>query len=235
MSPPPGDAAMIPRSQWGEVELDKSTKDHIDDFLSQVEDHCKNICLEFSLIGIQRLRGSLQAKVTQGQMAAALDELDRRIRDEMGTRLFMFVPSDMAKFYDKKELFGPDVNAAFPSVQFDVVEAGNCYAAGRATACVFHLMRIMEIGVQEFGTRLGVSLVNEKNWQNILDEINKAIKGLPPKDPKTVEKSEAAANLYSVKLAWRNQVMHPKGIYTLEEAKNLINLVGVFMRQLAKL
>ena len=46
-------------------------------------------------------------------------------------------------------------------------------------------MRVMETGVQEFGNKLGVSLVNEKNWQNILDEINKRIKALPPKDLKT--------------------------------------------------
>jgi hypothetical protein len=36
-----------------------------------------------------------------------------------------------------------------------------------------------------------------------------------------------------VKLAWRNEVMHPNDTYTLEEAENLIRLVKVFMGQLA--
>ena len=94
-------------------------------------------------------------------------------------------------------------------------------------------MRIMEVGVQQLGNKLGVTLVNEKNWQNILDEINKAIKSLNPKDPKTIELSQASANLYAVKLAWRNEVMHPKDTYTLEEADNLIRQVRIFMEQLA--
>jgi biotin carboxylase len=91
----------------------------------------------------------------------------------------------------------------------------------------------MEVGVQEFGKKLGVPLVNEKNWQNILDPLNKAIKSLPHKGPGTVEMSEASANLYAVKLAWRNEVMHPNDKYTLEEAKNLIGQVKLFMGQLA--
>ena len=103
---------------------------------------------------------------------------------------------------------------------------------GRGTACVFHLMRIMEVGVQELGKNLGVSLVDEKNWQNILDEVDKAIRALP-KDARRVTMSQASANLYAVKLAWRNEVMHPNDKYTLEEAKTLILLAKSFMGQLA--
>ena len=144
------------------------------------------------------------------------------------------MPGSRAELYDQNELFGPNVNAKFPSIQYDMVEAGNCVAMGRGTAGVFHLMRIMEVGVQRFGDKLGVRLVEEKNWQNILDETNKAIKALP-KDPATVEMSQSAANLYSVKLAWRNEVMHPKDTYTVEEAENLIGQVKLFMSQLASI
>ena len=45
--------------------------------------------------------------------------------------------------------------------------------------------------------------------------------------------SQASANLYAVKLAWRNEVMHPKDTYTLEEADNLIRQVRIFMGKLA--
>ena len=54
-----------------------------------------------------------------------------------------------------------------------------------------------------------------------------------PKNPKTVKMSQASANLYAVKLAWRNEVMHPKDTYTLEEADNLIRQLKIFMEQLA--
>ena len=116
-----------------------------------------------------------------------------------------------------------------------MIEAGNCYATGRGTACVFHLMRIMEVGVQALGTRLGVPLADEKNWQDIMNRVNKAIGALPPKDATTIELSHVAANLYAVKLAWRNEVMHPNDKYTLEEARDLMGQVKLFMGQLAML
>jgi hypothetical protein len=92
----------------------------------------------------------------------------------------------------------------------------------------------MESAVQEFGQVLGILAVNEKNWQNILDEVNKAIKALPSKGLHTSALSEAAANLYSVKLAWRNEVMHPKATYTPEEAKDVFRQVKLFMGNLVE-
>jgi hypothetical protein len=166
-------------------------------------------------------------------VASVADQVLNNIRWEMHDILFFHVPSERTSYYDKKELFGKYVIEKFPAIQFDMVEAGNCYAMGRGTASVFHLMRIMEVGVQEFGKKLGVTLVNQKVWQIILDGINSAIKGLPPKDVETIAMSQASANLYAVKLAWRNEVMHPKDTYTLEESENILRQVKIFMEQLA--
>lgn len=206
----------------------------VEDFLPRIEKLSAGIGLTLSNKLITRMRESLTKEdVTVQQFQEWIPELHRRIVDEMEDRLFLYIPSDRAALYDRVELFGKEVNAKFPTIQFDLVEAGNCYATGRSTAVVFHLMRIMETGVQAFGDKLGVSLVDEKNWQNILDEINKKIKALPTKDPNTVKMSQVSANLYAVKVAWRNEVMHPKDTYTLEEADNLIRQVRIFMEQLA--
>jgi hypothetical protein len=158
--------------------------------------------------------------------------LDKVIRWEMGDHLFFYLPPERVEYYEKSDLLGADVFAKFPALKADIVEAGNCYATGRSTAVVFHLMRIMEVGVQEFGKKLGVALTQDKNWQNILDEVTKAVRALP-KGAATIEMAGAAANLYAVKVAWRNEVMHPNDTYTSDEAKNLIELVKVFMGQLA--
>jgi hypothetical protein len=196
---------------------------------------CDTIGLKLSSKYVARILAELKTgKKHWSTWRVAIPELQHRIRDEMEDRLFMFIPPERAASYDQQELFGKEVNSKFPGIQFDLVEAGNCYASGRSTAVVFHLMRIMEIGVREFGNKLGVALTGEKVWQNILDEINKKIKALPPKDPHTVEMSEVSANLYAVKLAWRNEVMHPKDTYTLEEADNLIRQVKIFMQNLEK-
>lgn len=202
--------------------------------LNTIKDSCVKIGLTVSVKCVDDLIKMNQGRSTLGDLMDQTANLEKTIRYEMEDKLFMYIPPDRAEFYDSKEMFGADVNTKFPTIQFDLVEAGNCYASGRGTAVVFHLMRIMEVGVQEFGTKLGVTLVNEKNWQNILDEINKAIKALP-KNSTAVEMSQASANLYAVKLAWRNEVMHPKDTYTLEEADNLIRQVRLFMQQLAKI
>jgi len=178
---------------------------------------------------------SMPAAEWQAGVRSRLDLITSVIHSELEQHVFLTLDTKEAELYDQKELFGKEVLAKFPAIQFDMTEAGNCLATGRGTACVFHLMRIMEVGVQQFGSKLSVSLVGEKNWQNILDEINKAIKRLPPKDAGTVGMCQAAANLYSVKLGWRNEVMHPKDTYTLEEAHNLIRQVKTFMAQLASL
>lgn len=96
-------------------------------------------------------------------------------------------------------------------------------------------MRVMEAGVQEFGNRLGVKVEGE-NWQTILDRVNKVIKDMKPRDdPLAKVYAEAAAHLYNVKVAWRNEVMHPKETYTEEEAESIFRNVKTFISDLAEL
>lgn len=215
---------------------DQSIILHFQGLLMDIEASCESLELKVSAKAAEfAALVALGEDLDHGRVVSAMEHLERNIQWEMEDRLFFYVPTERTKFYDQPDLFGPEVTAKFPSIQYDLAEAGNCFATGRGTACVFHLMRIMEVGVQEFGTKLGVSLANEKNWQNVLDETNKAIKNLPHKASGTVEMSQAAANLYSVKLAWRNEVMHPNDKYTLEESKNVFDLVKQFMVQLASI
>ncbi|MGA7833260.1 MAG: hypothetical protein WCA21_20070 [Terracidiphilus sp.] len=219
-------------SQSDETAQAESVKDWRE-CMTVVGEECQKIGLTISNACTQDIVFALGYGMDVEKFIISLAELENTIRREMESNKFFYMPASQAEFYGQKELFGAKVNAKFPSIQFDMEEAGNCYAMGRGTACVFHLMRVMEVGVQQFGAKLGVMLVTEKNWQNIVDEINKAIKVLAPKALGTVEMSQASANLYCVKLAWRNEVMHPNDTYTLEEAENLIRVVRIFMGQLA--
>jgi hypothetical protein len=200
--------------------------------LNEIGIQCKAVALKVTEQLCIELLNSLDKVLSEGKLHDALDHISQTIAIEMNQNLFMYIPSVQSEFYDQPEMFGKYVNTKFPTVQYDLVEAGNCLATGRSTAVVFHLMRIMEVGVQQFGTKLGVKLADEKNWQNILDEVNTAIKALP-KTPQRAEMSQASANLYAVKLAWRNEVMHPNDKYTLEEAENLVRQVKIFMEKLA--
>jgi hypothetical protein len=204
--------------------------------LTSVEENCQEIGLKLAVQAATDYRIELEAGriKTYSDASEAIVTLDKIITLQLRENLFMSVPADRAAFYAKPQLFGKAVNNRFSACQYDIEESGNCYAAGRGTACAFHLMRVMETAVREFGAALGIALTNEKNWQNILDQVNKTIKTLPAKDSRTVALSQAAGHLYNVKVAWRNPTMHPKTTYTLEEAGDLISAVRAFMNELAQ-
>jgi hypothetical protein len=219
------------------MEIPPEWKKSVLSILISVEKHCDCIGLKLATQAARDSRVELESGriKTYSDASEAFGTLDKIIKLQLRENLFMIISPDRAAFYAKPQLFGEAVNKRFPGCQYDVEESGNCYAAGRGTACAFHLMRVMESALQEFGTALGIRLTNEKDWQNILNEINKAIKALPGKDGRAIALSQAAGHLYNVKVAWRNPTMHPKITYTLEEAADLISTVKAFMNELVQI
>jgi hypothetical protein len=167
-------------------------------------------------------------------------DLDNSIRRDMQAALFFHVPFNLRDFYKPKALFGQEVADCFPRANYDIEEAGTCYAFGRSTACAFHLMRVMEVGVQAFGRMLGVTFPEDKDWGKILNIANGKIKEQTEqrerhgRDPEIIAWNQIHAHLNSVGVGCRNQYMHPKETVTMDEAKDLIGLVGGFMRSLVK-
>ena len=173
---------------------------------------------------------------TAASMRPMIVSLYERMMEECGDRFFLAVSAENADYYKQTTpLFGPDAEAKFPQMSEDISESGKCIALDRPTAAVFHLMRVTEIGVQCFGDKLGVTLTSEKNWQNILDEINKTIKAMDHKAAQTKAYAAVSSHLYNVKIAWRNEVMHPKQTYTSDEAMNIFAATKVFICDLASL
>jgi hypothetical protein len=176
------------------------------------------------------------AGTTTTTMRAMIVDVYNRMLESLEDSFFLSVPVENVPLYRSTEpLFGTDVAAKFPEMNEDIDEAGKCLALNRSTAAVFHLMRIIEIGVRRFGDRLGIELTTEKNWQPILDEINKAIKGMDHKLPQTKAYAATSSHLYNVKIAWRNEVMHPKQTYTEKEARAVFSSVDTFIRDLTSM
>jgi HEPN domain-containing protein len=199
---------------------------------------CEYVGLTFSSITIKRLLERLEAgDFTASEYRNIIKELDGRISDELAEIVFLHLPKEHTNLYDDKPQFGSEVADKFPKAMTDIQEGAKCFAVGRSTATVFHLMRVMEYAVQYLGKRLNISLVAEKNWANILDEVDKAIKALPVKNSRQKANrnkyAESSAHLRMVKDAWRNDVMHPKETYTEEEAERIFRNVKDFMIHLA--
>lgn len=198
--------------------------------------HLEILKLPLAQRHLERMREDFQndgAAFTNQALIRSTYELTTRIIDELEQRLFLSVPIEQSEMYlQPKPPFGDSVVKKFPQMTEDISEAAKCLSLDRPTASVFHLMRVMELAVQRFGDQLSVSLVTEKNWQVILDQINAAIKKLDHKDVKTKLYAKAASHLYNVKVAWRNEVMHPKQTYTFEEAQAVFSNAKTFIGDL---
>lgn len=92
--------------------------------------------------------------------------LKKRIDDELKNREFFAFDANHTDYFDRKNLFGEEVATAFPLAIVNVEEAGKCLALDRATACVFHLMRVMESGLRATAKPLHIPYA--PSWESYL-------------------------------------------------------------------
>ncbi len=197
---------------------------------------------------------------TRGQLTA----LRKAIEHELWMNVFLYIPRDDANFYegirqsgymlkhrreqtsppDIEMLFGQGVHDNFPSARQDVNEAGNCYATGRDTACVFHCMRSLEHALRALAKKLRVKLpknlrVDLAEWAGLIQSIESEIskieqaKRTARRDKALEFYHSAAAQFRHFKNAWRNHVMHSRASYDHDDAERVMRHVREFMQHLA--
>lgn len=125
----------------------------------------------------------------------------------------------------------------------DIAEAGACLATLRATASVFHSMRVLERGLAALGAIFGVSLVNT-NWGVAIEQIENRIREMhkdatwklrPDCKALQVKYAQAASTFGILKDAWRNYTMHGHSTYTQEEAEQILLNTRTIMQKLVDL
>ena len=174
------------------------------------------------------------------EMQRAWLGLRERIEERLESMKCFYIPEDLLQYHDQaKPLWSANVEMKLQPLMKDIEEAGKCIAVAHSTAAVFHLMRIMEAVVHEFGVKLGISNPDIKDWGPLLGEIDGKIRALPHKttaEKAIVENHTAiAAHLFSVKTAWRNPTMHVRGKYDEAEAIDIFTNVRAFVRSFAEL
>jgi hypothetical protein len=168
------------------------------------------------------------------------DELVRILQYELESRRVLILDPPLAQFYERAgTLFGEEALNKFPALREDAEEAAKCYALGRSTASVFHLMRVMERCLQKMASDLGVpdKITCEKEWQVIINQVRGKVKDKWPneKDPTRIKHTALIGHLETVKIAWRNPTMHPKATYTEREAEKIIGAVQAFVEDFSTL
>lgn len=193
--------------------------------------------LESSKIQVNTLR---RVSLFRGKMAQFLNEIEqlsRRLEEDLRKTNFVFVAADMHGFWGKKDAF--ELKGKFREAHADITAAGNCLAVGQGTACVLHLARAMDAILVKLGRRLQIPIGPKDTWGVILNAMTGKINGMPQTTQTQKNKrdswSEARVHLFHVKEAWRDRPMHAKQTFTPARAKEIYEAVRVFTHHFASL
>jgi hypothetical protein len=159
-------------------------------------------------------------------------------KKELSKRQFFYMPE--AEFYQDHRILTREAKDAFPKLAQELRSAGNAYACGLPTACVFHCMRALEHALQAMALDCGLMWTKEQ-WHNIIEQIDATIdrqrdtlqRGVA-KDERLHGLSKAAKEFFYFKDGWRNYVSHKRVSYEPEQATEVLEHVRAFTEHLAK-
>lgn len=141
-------------------------------------------------------------------------ELNNQIRRELKSIYLMVVPPENVRLLEELHPFGSIVAQRFgKEVADDARQASRCLALGAHTACVFHLMRIVEAGLNAIRQHLGLSEY-AGSWDRIFKQIDARLKILSEtkKDERARREiafiSDVRLHIAAIKDAWRNATVH---------------------------
>lgn len=167
--------------------------------------------------------------------------LQNLLNETNAAYLFFAVPHEKQQHYDDpRGWFGEATMQAFQGIDTDVRDACQAFAFDMWTACVFHCMRVLELGLRSLANDLALPDAEIEDWKNILDRIEKKVRQMEqePKSTGKIERvqyySEAAAQFRLFKDAFRNYVSHSRQSYDEQAATKILGGVRDFMETLAK-
>jgi hypothetical protein len=221
-----------------------STRQHL---LSIITRNCEELELTSSLRLIKYIIDNLE-NINAVDLKANIVTLQEIINDELNELPLLYMPRDRLKWFDfgKEDIFGEIVSKAFKNAIPDIKYAGNCYVIGLNTACVFHLMRVVEYALRALARERKVTLPQGKpleyaTWHRIITEISDKANEIDKKAIAGPEKDEALSfyrglvgEFSAFKDVYRNHVMHTRIIYQGYEAEKIIIKVKEFMERLSK-
>jgi hypothetical protein len=212
-------------------------------FLAAVKDFCKTFELKSTLARVEQFSIELAEKPHLNMVVCSeIGGIHTSIIDELDKRYCAFIPSDKVEFFEQNKLFGDDVWGAFPEARDEIKSVGNCLAADLNTACVFHLMRVAEIGLQKLARSLKVKLpcqIEFATWGNITSAISdelqkiKSSRKTSARDKKLQHCSQLLLDIKAFQYLWRDPVSHLRGTFDALQARSAFNHVNGFMQKVS--
>lgn len=220
--------------------IQRGVDDDIDIKLYDALDEMAAICSD---IGANESRKLFAERFERDQLPRNCEELSvlvEVLKNELQSRMFLHIPAADAQYYENSDLLTFETKIAFPQLTQEVRSAGNSYACGLPTACVFHCMRALEHGLRALAGDVGLDWQKEQ-WHTIIEqiesEIERARKSLPrgvAKDERLNGLSIAARGFFYFKDGWRNYVAHNRVNYEPAQAMRTLVHVCDFTDHLAR-
>jgi hypothetical protein len=217
------------------------TKAQVQRLLGETEKLVRNNISEFQKTiapEVDRFNTALQSEPLT-DIARRCDHLRNRILDELAHEFYFKVRRGDIQLYGRKAPFGATVAKKFKRAGPEIIHASNCLALRQPTACVFHLMRAMEVAVRQLARRLQLTITAQTTWGQLTSQMDPIIRAMPAATNAQRRKKgkweEARVNLHHVRSVWRNSTMHPANSYTDDQARHIFNATRVFMNGLCDL
>jgi len=216
--------------------------------LAYIQDQCSRVELSSATSRCEIFQRSLRDGLTWNELYNEAKVLREAIFSDLPLRRFAHVATTKATLLDKVSEDWAKIVGKFSDAKDDSQSAVECYALEQDTACVFHLMRVAEIGLRSIARKLHIALTHKgktcpieyADWDKVITAIKNKIEQFRrlPAGPKRQQKiesySDAADHCLFMKDIWRNNVSHTRKPYKDTEALAAMGRVKEFMDFLAE-
>jgi hypothetical protein len=204
---------------------------------------CKKFELVESEKNIQTLRGRLEWRKKFSEVSNFLEHISDVIQNEAGDRWVFNYSLEKGRLFSIEYPKWDPTAENFKETQPEIKSAVVCYATEENTACIFHLMRIAEIGLRVLARERRVSIPKKPlewaEWNEILTHLRKEVEKIAI--TRRGKEKDAALEFYrgalgefeSFKDVYRNNVMHVRKRYDEHQAASALIHVREFMNRLA--
>lgn len=217
---------------------------HMEEFvktLALVRGHCKAIGMDLSANQAVAIMEELRENGRAEKIKPMVDELIRRISEELDRHQFGYIPSDRQRYVDPKWLWDTDIDCADDTDEVirEFHAAGRCYAFDESTACVFHLMRIVDWCLRKVAASLSIAY-DASNWRGIgkkiSDEMEKKYQTKTDEWKKQEPfYAEILTDIQAISRAHRNPALHDiQKNYEPKEALYMLTVVEEFSNHVAR-
>ena len=209
-----------------------------------IESYCIDLELVASLATVRKLKTVITKSNSRASVYQLADELKGRLTDELESKCFWALTTREREYYEQPKNGWGEVIIRFPDSVTDVEEASKCFALSRYAASVFHSTQVVEVGLIELGTYIGVN-DPRSGWTAVANKLTAIIKKAHG-DRTDFEKQnfdfleQMHGTIEALKNAWRNKIGHAQGRLTLmdkdftpEIAEEILFASRAFMRRLA--